>query len=128
MKDILIADDDPIVRAMLKDVLTQASFTVRVASNGTEALDMILKSAPDLLLLDIEMPGINGIDVLRNIRSQHETRQLPVMFLTGAPMDPARTVEILQLDPDDIVTKVISSKELVARIQWVLRKHERESQ
>ncbi|MER3523835.1 MAG: two-component system response regulator [Ignavibacteria bacterium] len=128
MTKILIVDDDPIVRAMLKDVLTQASFIVQLASNGNEALDIILSSSPDLVLLDIEMPGMNGIDVLKKIRLQRETRRLPVMFLTGAPLDPTRTVEVLELDPDDIVTKVISSKELVARIQWVLRRHELDRQ
>jgi len=121
---ILVVDDDPIVRSMLQQFLHEAEFEVELATGGIQALELVHAVKPDLVLLDIEMPGMNGIETLGRLRNNPATEKLPVIFITGIPLEAERLVEILELNPDDIVTKVITSKELVARIRWVLRRYQ----
>ena len=102
--------------------LRGAKFDVFEASSGTEALALIRSSVPDMVLLDIRLPGLDGVEVLRQIRSDPATQSLPVILLTGTVLDVDEIVQVLELDPSDILTKQVSAHELVARVKWVLRR------
>jgi DNA-binding response OmpR family regulator len=122
MQKILVVDDEPAVRSFIGHSLRGASFEVIEATNGTDALALARSAGPDIILLDIRMPGMDGLDVLRKLRTSPATRSLPVIFLTGTLLDVDDRVQALELDPSDFVTKDISSRELVARVRWVLRR------
>jgi DNA-binding response OmpR family regulator len=123
VQKILVVDDEPTVRAFLEDSLRRGKFDVIQASDGAQALAMAALEKPDLLLLDIRMPGLDGLEVLRRLRASPATRALPVIFLTGTVLEVEELVETLELDPSDFVTKNASSRELVARVRWVLRRN-----
>ena len=116
---ILVVDDEPNIVELLSTSLRFAGFEVRTAQDGAEALDVARSFGPDLLVLDVMMPGLDGFDVLRSLRSSGS--RTPVVFLTArdAPKD---RVSGLTLGGDDYVTKPFSLEELVARIRAVLRR------
>jgi two-component system, OmpR family, alkaline phosphatase synthesis response regulator PhoP len=120
MKTILVADDKSSVRNLVRDYLESEGFRVVVASNGEEALYSARKEKPDLVLLDIMMPGMSGYDFLKTYRKERET---PVILLT-AKMEETDKVLGLELGADDYITKPFGMKELVARINAVLRRSE----
>ena len=119
---ILIIDDEQDIVILFKQVLEESGFAVLCAPDGTVGLDMAASNAVDLILLDVHMPGISGLSVLRKLRENERTKSVPVIFLTGSPMDVDQIVEAIDLNPSDFVTKSISAKELIARIQWAFRK------
>ena len=121
MQKILVVDDEPAVRGFVRDSLRAANFEVIEAKSGTDALAMI-RSKPEIVLLDIRMPGMDGMEVLRHVRKIPASKSLPVIFLTGTTLEVDELVLALELDPSDFVTKEVSSRELVARIRWVLRR------
>lgn len=123
MQKILVVDDEPTVRAFLEDSLRRGKFDVVQAADGERALAMVASEKPDLLLLDIRMPGTDGLEVLKRLRASPSTKALPVVFLTGTVLEVEDLVETLELDPSDFVTKNASSRELVARVRWVLRRN-----
>jgi DNA-binding response OmpR family regulator len=122
VQKILVVDDEPAVRGFVRYSLRGANFEVTEATSGTDALAMIGSSRPDIVLLDIRMPGMDGLEVLRHLRKIPASKSLPVIFLTGTILNVDELVTALELDPSDIVTKEVSSHELVARIRWVLRR------
>jgi DNA-binding response OmpR family regulator len=122
VQKILVVDDEPAVRGFVRYSLRGANFEVIEATNGTEALAMITSSRPDIVLLDIRMPGMDGLEVLRHLRKIPASKSLPVIFLTGTILNVDELVIALELEPSDFVTKEVSSRELVARIRWVLRR------
>lgn len=123
VQKILVVDDEPTVRAFLEDSLRRGKFDVVQAADGERALAMVASEKPDLLLLDIRMPGTDGLEVLKRLRASPSTKALPVVFLTGTVLEVEDLVETLELDPSDFVTKNASSRELVARVRWVLRRN-----
>jgi DNA-binding response OmpR family regulator len=126
VQKILVADDEPAVRSFVGYSLRGANFEVIEATHGTNALSMIRSSRPDIVLLDIRMPGMDGMDVLRQMRKSPVSKSLPVIFLMGTILDVDKLVGVLELDPSDFVTKEVSSRELVARVRWVLRRPARQ--
>jgi DNA-binding response OmpR family regulator len=122
VQKILVVDDEPAVRGFVRDSLRAANFEVIEAKSGTDALAMIRSSKPEIVLLDIRMPGMDGLEVLRHLRKIPASKSLPVIFLTGTTLEVDELVLALELDPSDFVTKEVSSRELVARIRWVLRR------
>lgn len=118
MKTILIVDDRLSVLAMLNDYLTENGFRVVTARTGREALFAARQEHPDLILLDIMMPEMDGYDFLRHYRKEHDT---PVILLT-ARVEETDKVAGLELGADDYVTKPFGMAELVARIRAVLRR------
>src|ERR671910_879121 len=119
MPSILIVDDEPKILRLVSDYLAQAGFGVSAASTGDEALMRIRTEAPDLVVLDLGLPGLDGLDVTRAIRRSGE---LPIIMLTARDDETDRIIG-LELGADDYVTKPFSPRELVARVRAVLRRH-----
>lgn len=115
---ILVVDDDPQIRRVLKVTLSGQGFEVDDAKNGEVALDKLRESRFDLVLLDINMPGMSGLDVCRAIRA---TSEIAVIMLTVRDSE-ADTVEALDAGADDYVTKPFKPPELSARIRATLRR------
>ncbi|MBA2660654.1 MAG: response regulator transcription factor [Bradymonadaceae bacterium] len=115
---ILIADDDPNIRQVVRFALELAGFAVVEARDGAEALALYSEHGPDLVVLDITMPEMDGTEVCRRLRAQ---TSVPVVFLSSRDDEIDRVVG-LELGGDDYVTKPFSPRELVARIKAVLRR------
>jgi DNA-binding response OmpR family regulator len=115
---ILIVDDEPELRGMLRKYLTNDGFTVDDVATGSEARAYLQASVPDLVILDVGLPDIDGFEVLRQIRAASD---VPVIMLT-ARVDEIDRVVGLSVGADDYVTKPFSPRELVARINAVLRR------
>jgi DNA-binding response OmpR family regulator len=118
MKMILVVDDEPRIAALARDYLEHAGFGVRVASSGEVALETIRRDRPDLVVLDLGLPGADGLDVTREIRRDSS---LPVIMLTARD-DELDKLLGLELGADDYITKPFSPRELVARVRAVLRR------
>lgn len=120
MKTILVADDEPTLVATLKYNLQRESYEVITAGDGESALEAARASQPDLILLDLMMPGLNGLEVCRIIRRE---MHVPILILTarGAESD---KVAGLEIGADDYVTKPFSMRELMARVRALLRRSE----
>ena len=123
-KRILIIDDESDMAILLLQVLTDAAFDANVALDGQKGIEMATSGDFDMILLDMHMPGIDGMEVLRRLRDHEKTKHIPVIFVTGSTLDVDEIVAALELDPSDFVTKVISPKELIARIKWVFKKQQ----
>lgn len=121
MKDkpyILIVDDDPNIAHLVQLYLENAGFEVKVAARGDDALAEFRKLPPDLMLLDVMLPGMDGTQVLRAVR---RTSSIPIIMLTARD-ETFDKVLGLELGADDYVTKPFDAKELVARVKAVLRR------
>jgi two-component system, OmpR family, alkaline phosphatase synthesis response regulator PhoP len=119
MPRVLIVDDEPKIVRLVADYLTAAGFGVTTASSGDEALMRVRTDAPDLVVLDLGLPGLDGLDVTRTLRRNGE---LPIIMLTARDDETDRVIG-LELGADDYVTKPFSPRELVARVRAVLRRH-----
>ena len=115
---ILVVDDTAAMRTLLRDYLTEQGFRVETAADGRQALGLARTVQPDLVLLDVMMPELDGLDFLRHFRRERET---PVILLT-AKVEETDKVIGLELGADDYVTKPFGMHELVARIRAVLRR------
>jgi two-component system alkaline phosphatase synthesis response regulator PhoP len=120
MKTVLVVDDEPKIVQLARDYLERADFKVASASDGPGALASFRMKVPDLVVLDLGLPNLDGLDVARAIR---KTSNVPIVMLTGRG-DEADRVAGLELGADDYVTKPFSPKELVARVRAVLRRAE----
>jgi DNA-binding response OmpR family regulator len=118
MKTILVVDDERKIADLARDYLEHAGFTVRVAADGETALAAVRRDRPDLVVLDLGLPGIDGLDVTRTIRRDSN---LPVIMLTARD-DELDKLLGLELGADDYLTKPFSPRELVARVRAVLRR------
>jgi two-component system KDP operon response regulator KdpE len=116
---ILIVDDESAIRRALRPPLVELGFQVMEASRGEEALQTLRQSVFDCVLLDVNMPGIGGIETLRRIRAF--APRLPVLVLTVRDQEEDK-VEALELGADDYVTKPFSTRELIARIRSAVRR------
>ena len=115
---ILIVDDEQKIANMVYDYLDAVGFSVETAADGKSALLQIAAREPDLVLLDIMMPGLDGLDVVRKVRSESN---IPVILLTARAEEQDKLIG-LELGADDYITKPFSMKELAARIRTVLRR------
>jgi DNA-binding response OmpR family regulator len=121
MKTILVVDDERKIADLARDYLEHAGFAVRVAADGESALGAIHRDRPDLVVLDLGLPGVDGLDVTRTIRRDSN---LPVIMLTARD-DELDKLLGLELGADDYRTKPFSPRELVARVRAVLRRADR---
>ena len=121
MKTILVVDDEPKIVELARDYLEHAGFAVVSASDGSEALTRARTDHPDLVVLDLGLPKLDGLDVARALRRDSN---VPIVILSGRSDESDKLVG-LELGADDYVTKPFSPKELVARVRAVLRRIER---
>ncbi|GIJ67629.1 response regulator transcription factor [Virgisporangium ochraceum] len=119
MESLLVVDDEPTVRELLSATLRFAGFTVTSAATGAAAVDAARREPPDLVLLDVMLPDMDGFDVVRRLRDGGA--RVPVLFLTARDA-PADKVQGLTLGGDDYVTKPFDLEELIARIRAILRR------
>lgn len=115
---VLVVDDEPTVREVVVGYLRRDGHDVAEAADGTTALDLLEADPPDLVVLDMMLPGVNGLDILRRVRS---TSDIPVIMLTARAEESDR-VSGLELGADDYVVKPFSPRELAARVNGVLRR------
>ena len=117
---ILIVEDNPKNQEVIVKMLSKENYKIALASNGEQALGLIEMTPPDLILLDIVMPGMNGFEVCQKIKSDPKTKDIPIIFLTAmcATTDVVRGYE---LGASDYITKPIYPKELIARIKFALQ-------
>lgn len=122
---ILVVDDEPDLLELVRFNLTQAGFSVETAGSGAEALERLRQSLPALLILDLMLPDLSGIELCRRIRRDKELADLPIIMLTAKSEEIDRVVG-LELGADDYVTKPFSPRELALRVKAVLRRRKAE--
>jgi len=115
---ILVVEDEPKIARLAKDYLENSQFHVSVAGNGNLALTLARQEKPDLIILDLNLPGMDGLDVCRAIRRESD---VPIIMLTARVSETDRLIG-LEIGADDYITKPFSPRELVARVKVVLRR------
>lgn len=118
---VLVIDDEKDIIELVSYNLQKEGFAVKGAANGETGLAMIRSELPDLVLVDLMMPGIDGLEVCRRLRSDARTAAIPVIMLTAKSAESDRIVG-LELGADDYVSKPFSARELAARVKAVLRR------
>ncbi|MCL2485174.1 MAG: response regulator transcription factor [Endomicrobia bacterium] len=124
---IVIVDDDENIRSLVKDVLENENYKVITCHDTNEGYKRILKSLPDLAILDVKMPEIGGIELCRLLRETPETRNLPIIMLTVESSETDKVIG-LGVGADDYITKPFSNKEFVARVASLLRRVRRKDE
>lgn len=119
MRTVLVVDDEPSIVTLLKFNLEQAGYKVLTAEDGRKGLDTALKEKPDLIVLDLMLPGMDGMDVCKTLRQ--EKVNTPILMLT-AKDDEFDKILGLELGADDYLTKPFSPREVVARVKAILRR------
>ena len=120
---VLVVDDDPDMVAFLAHLLQRESMAVDTESNGESALARVRSSPPDLVLLDVMMPGASGFDVCRRLKGDESTALIPVVLVTSLEDSESR-VRGIQAGADDFLSKPVKREELIARVQTLRRLHE----
>lgn len=123
MAKVLVVDDEPNIVLSLEFLMEQAGFEVITAEDGEQALARVEDTRPDLLLLDISLPGISGFDVLERLRSKEATAQLPIIMLTAHGRDVERE-KGMALGADDYITKPFSTQSLVEKVKALLNEEQ----
>jgi diguanylate cyclase (GGDEF)-like protein len=119
---VLVVDDDAEIARFIEQTLRTEGFDVVVASGGQEALDLLTEATPDLAMLDVLMPGIDGIELVRRLRTEPSTATLPVIMLTAQSL-PAEKIAGLTAGADDYLVKPFDTLELIARVRSTLRRN-----
>jgi len=117
---VLVVDDEPTARTMLRLILVRAGFEVLEAQDGPEALEEIQRNVPDLMILDIMMPGIDGFEVCQILREQENTADLPIIMLS-ARADPESVNRGLLLGATKYLTKPVMPDDLTRHVREVLQ-------
>ena len=118
---ILVVDDEPDITALVAYHLAKAGYRVSTAANGTDALKTASEQRPDVIVLDLMLPGLSGLDVLQALRKQEDTRDVGVIMLT-ARREEADRIRGLSLGADDYLTKPFSPNELTLRVAAIIRR------
>ena len=116
---VLLVEDEEQLRRVMKDLLQREGYRVAEARDGVQALDEVDRFAPDVIILDLNLPGLDGYGVLAQLRSRPATRDIPVMVLT-AKGDEDNEVRVFELGADDFVTKPFRARALTARLEAML--------
>ena len=125
-KEILIVDDEPNIVVPIQFLMEQQGYKVMVAERGEDALDLIYQYKPDLVLLDIMLPGIDGYEVCEIVRLNPNFRKVKIIFLTAKDRE-EEIAKGLALGADDYITKPFSNTELVAKVKELLEKTNEEA-
>jgi len=123
-QSILVVDDEETIREVVRRYLEREGFSVEEAADGFEALDLIRSISPDLIILDLMLPGIDGLSLTQHIR---QDRQIPILMLT-AKGEASDRIRGLDLGADDYVAKPFSPQEVVSRVRAILRRTNKETQ
>ena len=126
MSKILIVEDDPDIRELLRFNLEKAGYTLFLAEDGEKALTLARKHSPDIILLDLMLPGVDGLEVCRTLKKDPELQRIPVIMVTAKGEELDRVVG-LELGADDYVVKPFSLREVVLRIRKILDRGERQT-
>ncbi len=124
---VLVADDDLNAAVLLQHVLERDGYAVEIVRDGLSALEKARDLNPDLILLDVQMPRMNGFEVTTHLREDAETARIPVVFVTAAARDPRDVVQGFQLGADDYIRKPYDYHELLARVASKIRAHQLEA-
>jgi DNA-binding response OmpR family regulator len=116
---ILLVDDEDQLRRVMRDLLEREGYAVAEARDGVQALDEVDRHAPDVIVLDLNLPGLDGYTVLSQLRSREHTREIPVIVLT-AKGDEDNEVRVFELGADDFLTKPFRARALSARLEALL--------
>ncbi len=119
--DVLVVEDEPDIRTLIVHHLERDGFRCRAVASGAEALQRVRAATPDLVVLDLMLPGMDGLEVCRRLRADPGSARVPIIMLT-AKADEVDRVLGLEMGADDYVVKPFSPKELVARVRAVLRR------
>ncbi len=122
-RKILVVEDEPDIRKLVHYNLAQERFKVIEAEDGEKALKLVQREKPRLIVLDLMLPGLSGLELCRNLRERPETSQIPILMLTAKAGEADRIVG-LEMGADDYLTKPFSPRELVARVKAILRRTE----
>jgi len=125
-KKILVVEGEPDIRKLVHYNLAQERFKVIEAEDGEKALKLVQREKPHLIVLDLMLPGLSGLELCRNLRERPETSQIPILMLTAKAGEADRIVG-LEMGADDYLTKPFSPRELVARVKAILRRTEMQS-
>lgn len=117
-RKILVVDDEPQIVRVLKGYLENAGYSVFCAMDGKTALDLFSREKPDFIILDLNLPGIDGLDICRTVR---DTSNVPILMLTARSEEADRIVG-LELGADDYIVKPFSPREIVVRVKTILRR------
>ena len=123
-KSIFVVDDEEDILELVRYHLTREGFLVATATNGESAVKTISQKPPDLILLDLMLPGINGLEVCRILKKENKTADIPIIMLT-AKGEESDIVTGLEIGADDYITKPFSLKVLIARIHTIVRRKQR---
>ena len=120
-KQIIVVEDEPDILDVLNYNLQREGFEVRTCENGADSLELIFRVMPDLILLDLMLPGMEGLEVCRQLKSDNRSTHIPIIMVT-AKGEESDIVLGLGLGADDYIVKPFSPKELIARVKAVLRR------
>ncbi|MGE5632868.1 MAG: response regulator [Caulobacteraceae bacterium] len=118
---ILVIEDEINIQELLKYNLEKNGYKVTVVENGTDGLEEALRNVPDLILLDIMLPGLDGLEICKRLRMDKSTKKVPIFMLTARSEELDKVLG-LELGADDYITKPFSVKELIARIRAAMRR------
>lgn len=118
VEKILVADDEQEIRNLLGSFLKSQGYEVVLASDGNQALQLAEKENPDAMILDVRMPGLDGLEVCKRLKEHEQTRLIPVIFITGFEDN---KMEALNIGGDDFVNKPFDMAEISIRVRSVLR-------
>jgi two-component system, OmpR family, alkaline phosphatase synthesis response regulator PhoP len=126
VKRILVVEDDRDIADLVSRYLTRAGFSVEITDSGADALSALGGAPPDLMILDLMLPHVNGLEVCRLVRANPRTSSIPIIMLT-ARAEPSERITGLDIGADDYIGKPFSPGEVVARVRALLRRTARES-
>ena len=120
---ILVIEDEPDIRKLVQYNLVQERYKVLEAEDGEQALKLLQRSTPNLVILDLMLPGISGLELCKHLRERAETAQVPILMLTAKAGEADKVVG-LEIGADDYLAKPFSPREMVARVRAILRRAE----
>jgi DNA-binding response OmpR family regulator len=125
--NLLVVDDDPDIRTFLSNALSLHGYPVWTAASGDEAMARIKELRPDLILLDLRMPGMDGYDVIRQLKGDEDTRPIPIIVTTASPIDMERDkVRVLGMGAAQYMTKPLSIESLIVEVKAALAERQAE--